>query len=217
MLPLIIKVGDRAPRWFEIPEDAILRIPLSHPQYAWFADLGLEWYALPAVSEIGLDLGGVPYRSTPFNGFYMATEIGARNFSDVGRYNLLPVVAAKMGLDTSTTATLWKDRAMVELNTAVLHSFNKRGVRVLDHHAACDYFLQFERQEKALGREVYGDWSWLVPPMSGSASPLWFRNDLRNVVMKPMYGYQAHAWKADEPPPSHEGPIPPCPHLRGRR
>ncbi len=31
ILPLIIRIGDRAPRWFEIPPDAILRIPLSHP------------------------------------------------------------------------------------------------------------------------------------------------------------------------------------------
>lgn len=217
ILPLMIRIGDRPARWFEIPEDAILRIPIVHPELSWFGDLGLEWYALPAVSEIGLDLGGVVYRCAPFNGFYMVTEIGARNFSDPNRYNLLPVVAQKMGLDTSTSSTLWKDRAMVELNAAVLHSFNQRGVRILDHHAACDYFLQFERQERNAGREVYGDWSWLVPPMSGSASPLWFRNDLRNVVQKPMYGYQAHAWKADEPPPAHEGPIPPCPHMRGRR
>jgi nitric-oxide synthase len=217
ILPLMVRIGDRPTRWFEIPEDAILRIPLEHPHLPWFAELGLEWYALPAVSEIALDLGGIAYRCTPFNGFYMATEIGARNFSDVSRYNLLPEVAQRMGLDTSTSSTLWKDRAMVELNVAVLHSFQKRGVRILDHHATCDYFLQFERQEKAAGREVHGDWSWLVPPMSGSASPLWFRNDLRNVVYKPMYGYQAHAWKADEPPPAHEGPIPPCPHMRGRR
>ena len=217
ILPIIIRIGDRTPRWFEIPPDAILRIPLSHPTLPWFAELGLEWYALPAVSEIALDLGGIAYRCTPFNGFYMESEIGARNLSDTNRYDQLPIVATKMGLDTSSPATLWKDRALVELNVAVLHSFQKHQVRMLDHHAACDYFLQFERQERDAGREVYGDWSWLVPPLSGSTSPLWFRNDLRNVVYKPMYGYQAHAWKADEPPPAHEGPIPPCPHMRRGR
>lgn len=28
-----------------------------------------------------------------------------------------------MGLDTSTSSSLWKDRALVEVNLAVLHSF----------------------------------------------------------------------------------------------
>jgi len=32
-------------------------------------------------------------------------------------------VAKKMGLDTSSPTTLWKDRAVLELNAAVLHSF----------------------------------------------------------------------------------------------
>lgn len=216
VLPIIIQIGDHPPRWFELPPDAVLRVPIEHPSYPWFADLALEWYAIPAVSEIALDLGGVQYRCAPFNGFYMVTEIGARNFSDVTRFNLLPVVAEKMGLDTSSSSTLWKDRALVELNVAVMHSFQKRRVRMLDHHAVCDYFLQFEKQEKAAGREVYADWSWLVPPMSGSTSPIFFRSDLRNVVYKPMYGYQAPPWQPDMPPPAHEGPIPPCPHLRAR-
>jgi nitric-oxide synthase len=217
ILPIILRIGDRPARYFDIPEDAILRVPIEHPHYTWFADLGLQWYALPAVSEIALDLGGVAYRCVPFNGFYMGTEIGARNLSDTNRYNQLPLIAARLGLDTTSSATLWKDRALVELNIAVMHSFQKRRVRILDHHATCDYFLEFERQERIAGRAVYADWSWLVPPMSGSTSPIWLRNDLRNVVYKPMYGYQAHAWKPDGPPPDHEGPIPPCPHLRGRR
>ena len=87
---------------------------------------------------------------------------------------------------------------------------------MLDHHAMSEYFLQFEKQELAAGRCVYGDWSWLVPPLSGSASPLWWRNDLENVIYKPMYGYQRAPWEGDAPPPAHEGPVPPCPHLRGR-
>ena len=217
ILPIIIQIGDRTPRWFELPRDAVLEVALEHPTLPWFAELGLRWYALPAVSEVALDLGGVQYRCAPFSGVYMGSEIGARNLSDTNRYNLLPVVARKLGLDTTDTSALWKDRALVEINVAVLHSFRKRGVRVLDHHAASEYFLQFEKQERAAGRDTYGDWSWLVPPLSGSTSPLFFRSDLRNVIYKPMYGYQAPAWKPDASvAPEHEGPVPPCPHLRGR-
>jgi nitric-oxide synthase len=32
-------------------------------------------------------------------------------------------VAVRMGLDTRTPVTLWKDKALVEINLAVLHSF----------------------------------------------------------------------------------------------
>ena len=53
----------------------------------------------------------------------MGAEIGARNFSDIDRYNMLPIIAEKIGLDCSETMTLWKDLALVELNVAVLHSY----------------------------------------------------------------------------------------------
>ena len=32
-------------------------------------------------------------------------------------------IATKMGLDTKKSSSLWKDRALVEVNIAVLHSF----------------------------------------------------------------------------------------------
>jgi nitric-oxide synthase, bacterial len=218
VLPIIIKIGDRPPKWFRLPEtpDVVLQVELEHPHYPWFRELGLRWYAVPAVCEMALDLGGVHYRAIPFNGFYMGTEIGARNFSDIARYDMLPAIAERLGLDRSGEHTLWRDRALVELNIAVLDSYRRAGVRMQDHHSMGKYFLEFEAQEKKLGRDVYGDWSWLVPPISGSVSPLFFRDDLKNMVLKPMYGYQRKPWLADEPPPAHEGPVPPCPfHQRG--
>jgi nitric-oxide synthase len=38
---------------------------------------------------------------------------------------LLPVVAEKLGLDTRRPASLWKDRAQMELVRAVCHSFDR--------------------------------------------------------------------------------------------
>jgi nitric-oxide synthase len=218
VLPIIIQIGNDQPKWFELPRtpDVVLEVELEHPHYPWFRELGLRWYALPAVCEMALDLGGVHYRAIPFNGFYMSTEIGARNFSDDTRYDKLPLIADRLGLDRSGEHTLWRDRALVELNLAVVHSYRKAGVRMQDHHAMGKYFLEFEAAEKKQGREVYGDWSWLVPPMSGSVSPLFFRDDLKNMILKPMYGYQQKPWVGDLPPPDHEGPVPPCPfHQRG--
>jgi nitric-oxide synthase, bacterial len=106
-----------------------------------------------------LDAGGIQYTAIPFNGWYMCTEIGARNFSDVNRYNLLPVVARKMGLDIGDDRTLWKDRAIVELTLAVLHSYELAGVTMMDHHSASRAFNKFEEIENAEGRIVHGNWS----------------------------------------------------------
>ena len=51
----------------------------------------LKWYAVPAVANIMLDIGGLQYTAAPFNGWYMCSEIASRTFGDVYRYNLLKV------------------------------------------------------------------------------------------------------------------------------
>ena len=144
VLPLVIQMPGEEPRLFELPADAILEVPLTHPNYAWFADLGLKWHALPVVSNMRLEIGGVSYTAAPFNGWYMGTEIGARNLSDEDRYNMLPQIARDMGLHTGSNRTLWRDRALIELNVAVLHSFQKHGVAMVDHHTASRHFVRHE-------------------------------------------------------------------------
>ncbi|MEU5983494.1 nitric oxide synthase oxygenase [Streptomyces sp. NPDC047434] len=175
-LPLMVRqLPDAAPRWYELPDDAVLEVSLSHPDHPWFADLGLRWYAVPAISNMTLEIGGVRYPTAPFNGWYMGTEIGARNLADAERYDLLPVVAERLGLDRSSERTLWRDRALVELNVAVLHSFQEAGVTMSDHHTESDRFLRHIAQESRLGRPTPADWSWIVPPVSGSATPVFHR------------------------------------------
>ncbi|WP_437939857.1 nitric oxide synthase oxygenase [Sorangium sp. So ce341] len=194
LLPLILQIGDARPRWFELPRERVLEVPIVHPRYAWFAELGLKWHALPAVSSMAFDVGGVQYTAAPFNGFYMGTEIGARNLSDVTRYNQLPLIADRLGLDRSRSDTLWQDAALVELNIAVLHSFRQAKVRMLDHHALSEYFKKFEQQERACGRPVYSDWTWIVPPMSASTMAV-FHTNMENKILKPNYLYQDDPWK----------------------
>lgn len=60
-------------------------------RFKWFKDMKLKWYAVPAVSSLLLDIGGLEFTAAPFNGWYMSSEIGARNFGDEYRYNLLKV------------------------------------------------------------------------------------------------------------------------------
>ena len=186
VLPLIIQMPDRPPEWFEIPSQAILEVPLGHPDYPWFTDLGLKWHALPAVSDWRLEIGGVSYPMAPFSGWYMCTEIGARNLGDVQRYNLLPIVAEKMGLNTRSKLSLWKDQALVTLNAAVLHSFAQQGVSIVDHHTASSQFIQHMEREAQAGRMVPADWGRIVPPISASATEV-FHRDMDNVCLKPNF------------------------------
>lgn len=176
VLPLLVQERATAePHWYELPEDTTLEVPLLHPEHGWFAELGLRWYAVPAISEMTLEIGGVHYPSAPFNGWYMGTEIGARNLADADRYNLLGEVAGRLGLDTSSERTLWRDRALVELNIAVLYSFQEAGVTMADHHTESERFLRHIAQEKRLGRPTPADWSWIVPPVSGGLTPVYHR------------------------------------------
>jgi len=136
-----------------------------------------------------LEIGGVSYTAAPFNGWYVGTEVGARNFGDLERYNMLPVIAKRMGLDTHSNRTLWKDRALVELNIAVLNSFAAYGITMVDHHSASQQFMVHTDMEKRAGRSIAADWGWIVPPMSGSVTPV-FHCPYEDVTLKPNFFYQ---------------------------
>jgi nitric-oxide synthase len=175
VLPLLIETSRDGQRLYTLPEPVLLQVPLRHPELDWFAELGLRWHAVPAISNMRLDIGGISYPAAPFNGWYMGTEIGARNLVDVDRYNLLEVVAERMGLDTSAELTLWRDRAAVEINHAVLHSFAEDGVTITDHHTESRRFLTHLAKEERAGRTCPADWNWIVPPMSGGLTAVFHR------------------------------------------
>lgn len=189
VLPLVIQTGKNKPALYEIPKEYVLEVAIRHPEYEELSHLNLKWYAVPMVSNMKLSVGGVEFNAAPFNGWYMGTEIGARNFADVNRYNLLPAVAKIMGLDTKSNLSLWKDRALVELNLAVLHSFKGEGVSIVDHHTAAQQFKLFEQQEDAANRQVTGNWSWLIPPISPATTHI-FHKPIENLIKKPNYFYQ---------------------------
>ncbi|GGY73047.1 MULTISPECIES: nitric oxide synthase oxygenase [Streptomyces] len=175
VLPLVIETADDKPQLFEVPSDLIREVAITHPDQPRISNLGLRWYAVPAISNMRLRIGGIDYPLAPFNGWYMGTEIGARNLVDEDRFNLLPTVAACLGLDTSRETTLWRDRALVELNVAVLHSFTAAGITISDHHTESRLFLNHLAREERNGRTVSVDWSWIVPPISGGVTPVFHR------------------------------------------
>ncbi len=196
VLPLVIQMPGECPRVFELPRDAVYEVPIRHPAYEWFLDLKLKWHALPAVSDMGLEIGGIAYPAAPFNGWYMNTEIAARNLSDAYRYNVLPMIARRMGLEMKSDRGLWKDRAIVELNLAILHSFSESGVTMVDHHTAARQFIAHTEREEREGRVTHADWSWIVPPISGSCTPV-FHRTYQNQELTPRFFYQPAAWTGD--------------------
>jgi nitric-oxide synthase len=106
---------------------------------------------------------------------------------------MLPQVAKLMGLDTTSETTLWRDRALVELNIAVLHSFKKAGVSIVDHHTAAAQFKLFEEREAKAGRALTGNWTWLIPPLSPATTHI-FHNSYDNRLVKPNFGVQEKSY-----------------------
>jgi len=186
VLPLVVQINGEKPQWFAIPEELVLEVPICHPEIPSFRDLRLKWYAVPIIANMRLEIGGIHYTVAPFNGWYMGTEIGARNFADDTRYNMLPKVAAVLELDQRKNASLWKDKALVELNIAVLHSFREHGVTIVDHHTAAQQFKIFEQKEEQKGREITGNWAWLIPPMSPAATHI-FHKRYNNEIKVPNF------------------------------
>ena len=189
VLPLVIEERGQEPKLFPLPEELIMEVQITHPDLPGMAGLGVRWYAVPIISDMRLEIGGIDYPTAPFNGWYMGTEIGARNLADTGRYDLLPSVARVMGLDTRSARSLWIDRALVELNVAVLHSYRQAGVTLVDHHTAARQFRAFEKKEQDAGRAVTGNWTWLIPPLSPAATHI-FHRPYDNEVLKPNFFYQ---------------------------
>ncbi|GGO66522.1 nitric oxide synthase oxygenase [Nonomuraea cavernae] len=186
VLPLVVQTAEGGRLLCNLPGDAVLEVPIVHPEYRWFEELGLRWHAVPAISNLCLEIGGLCYPCAPFNGWYMGAEIGARNLADVTRYDQLPAVAERLGLDTSTERSLWRDHALVELNVAVLHSFERAGVTMTDHHTESARFLTHLAREEKAGRVCPADWSWIVPPISGGVTPV-FHRYYDNRALTPAY------------------------------
>jgi nitric-oxide synthase len=175
VLPLVCSTGGGPPHVADIPRDAVAEVPLEHPHHPWLAELGLRWHALPIITDMRLEAGGKWYLA-PFGGWYVETEISARNLADSDRLDMLPVIATLLGLDRSQTWTDWRSAATVVLNQAVLWSFQRAGVRISDQHTEAGRFLEHLAREERAGRAAQEnvDWSWVNLP-SASPTPTYHR------------------------------------------
>ncbi|KAI9342808.1 hypothetical protein BDR26DRAFT_965659 [Obelidium mucronatum] len=184
-LPVVLELPGQAPVMHELSKDSLVWVDIEHPTNINFKDLNLRWCAVPAITGFNLSLGGIDYVCCPFNGWFMETEI-TRNLWE--RYQVGPEMAGIFGLDTSDL--YWKDIAFVELSKAVLHSFQKAKLSMLDHVSSCSQFRTHIEREREAGREVPAQWSWVVPSMGGALNSLWHR-EMREFTMYPQYEYCA--------------------------
>lgn len=98
-----------------------------------------------------------------------------------------------MGLDLSSERSLWKDRAQLELNRAVLHSFDELNVTIMDHHEASDSFMRFVSEESDQGLDIWAKWSWVVPPTGGSLTKV-FHHEWEDKTLLPNFFYREKLW-----------------------
>jgi nitric-oxide synthase len=187
VLPFVIRTAGGKRLLYQLPDAAIREVEIRHPDFPAIDELGLRWYAVPCVSNMILTLGGLDYPCAPFSGFYMGTEIASRDFGDKLRYDLLPKIATAIGSPPGRDVNpFWIDRALVEINYAVVDSFQKAGVTILDHHAASDQYMEFNMRELAAGRRPSANWSWIVPPQASSACPV-FHLPMEDLATVPNY------------------------------
>jgi nitric oxide synthase oxygenase domain/subunit/sulfite reductase alpha subunit-like flavoprotein len=194
ILPLVIQPDPNKPvELLSLPKTLLKTISIRHPDpsYSKFNDLGLKWTAVPFISDFALSIGGVEYTACPFNGWFMQTEI-ARDLADPQRYNMLEPIGRSLGLDTSSAWTLWKDRAFLELNAAILHSFMDQKYSIVDHQTASDSFITHYQTEMEVRGYCPGDWVWITPPIGGSTTSV-FHQEMINFTLKPFYNLQNDA------------------------
>lgn len=60
---------------------------------------------------------------------------------------------------------------------------------IMDHHSAAESFMKYMQNEYRSRGGCPADWIWLVPPISGSITPV-FHQEMLNYVLSPFYYYQ---------------------------
>lgn len=86
----------------------------------------------------------------PFTGWYISTEIGARNFADEERY------ARYQGCQEARASyaknrNLWKDEALLVLNRAVSYPFDD-GVQIIDYYTVTDQINGSKKRGRSRAR-----------------------------------------------------------------
>ena len=193
VLPIILS-NDGNPKYYQLPDEIISKVQIKHPSIKAIDDLNLQWFGVPMVSGMLFEVGGLQFPAVPFNGWFVSVEI-LRNLMEPSRFALQKVIADAIGCSTTSNLTLWKDKVALELNTALLHSFNLAGVTLVDQHTVSEQFADHFKNEMAERGGCPADWVWLVPSQSGSLTPL-YHQEFLNYHLSPSFEKQDNLWEA---------------------
>jgi sulfite reductase alpha subunit-like flavoprotein/ankyrin repeat protein len=123
-------------------------------------------------------------------------------------------VAEKMGVSCSDGfGNLWKDRAALVINEAVLYSFQSCGLGIVEHQTLLHQFWDWYNLELKSRGYCPGNWKWIIPPFGASLSPCYLQlNKMTEYTLRPIYkpglGYNHYLarWKAKSADPAD--PVP---------
>ena len=59
----------------------------------------------------------------------------------------------------------------------------------MDHYSAAESFMKHYANENRIRGGCPADWVWIVPPISGSLTPVYYQ-EMLNYELKPGYLYQ---------------------------
>lgn len=217
LLPLVVMADSDVPVMIEIPSPLCDLVHIQHPRYdSGFKKLELRWVAVPALTRLGFDIGGVQYTAAPFMGWFMDAEIGVRDLADTFRYNMLPDIARGLGLLDVSHECAAEDledlpeyerlsilsRAQTELTYAVYWSYQQAKISISDSLTASMKWCRYDDEFKAKnGFRLPADPYWLAPPQ-GSIIPAWHRGGAPNYQPKPMISRHVQdplkAWEREQ-------------------
>ncbi len=198
ILPLVIQIGHNPAKYFEIPKNIIKEVDIAHPRNDLVSKIGMKWHALPVISNMYIEIGGIKFTAAPFNGWYMNLEI-AQNLGNHNRYDFLPAIAEALGIAIiKEEKKLWEDVAFAELSIAIYHSFHKEGIKMIDQHTASKQFMHFVKTEKQkFNRDVPAKYSWIVPACASSLLEVYHMR-MEPTKIKPLIDYNSKGWARNE-------------------
>ncbi|XP_071848610.1 nitric oxide synthase, inducible-like isoform X2 [Apostichopus japonicus] len=194
VLPLIIQAAGGETELFELPKELVMEVNLCHAEYDSFEDLDLKCYVIPSVANQGLEIGGLVFPACPMNEIYTDSQICSLSY--LRDPPLIKEMASRFNIDAEGDV-LWTERTYMELNVAVLHSFKKQCVSIIDHHTALDEFDQFFEDEHLLRGGCPTDVK-AVRSMT-SAYGREFDQHTLCYLLKPAFFEQIDPWKTAQP------------------
>lgn len=157
VLPIVLKMPNNdIPFVYQLPREVTHEVEIEHPKFPKVKELGYKWAAVPAISNFMMIIGGIKYPCCPFNGWFVAIEV-VRNLLE--RYDATIPLARAFEMDPNDR--LLRQKVSCELETAILHSFDKNKVTMVDSPTVGQSFLTHCSRERKAGRECPAQWSWI--------------------------------------------------------